>query len=1162
MKFKSLQLHRYGLFETRDLNLADTHGLVVIYGPNEAGKSTLLAAVSDFLFGIHERSPHGQRFGYDQMRVSAQIELADGSVHALRRLKARGARALTDESGKPTDDGSLAASLGGMRREKYEALFGLNHASLRTGGENLLAADGDIGRLIVEAGGGLRSLVARLAALDAEASALFATRKSSERAFYKGLDAFTAAERVVKTGTLTFEACRTAERDVAARKASLETLRQRRKETTSELLSLQRSVRVAPVIRELSQCSSQLNDLADVLSIDREFAARATKAIEDHESASLASTTCAETAAELLQKRDSVAVEAALISKEAAIRDISNKASHVSRERADRRKREMELQTSKSKLANLRRAIEADESDDLKVNSPEARMVARVQEVAAIMLELTPQLKHNLTQIKDLRTALSEGKILQEMRAEEGVDKPLAIREADFDRLPSLTAELGRRRKDLASRKARLLAECLAVGASDVQSVRDLLWPSPSEIEQELRDRKELVRETQLVATEQRGLASKISKTKQILERTQKDGDLPTPSAIASAREARDGSWTKIRRLFLEPGEASWIEVNPEARDLEATTFETAKMLADNLADRKGDEAQRIADAQRARADLDEYLIEANALFEATTELNARQIMGRNNWLKNWPDAADHSEQLEPFRTLVERRLAALKAADESDERFEQFEVLEAEELAAQRALATAEHQLGIKDQDESTLEQRIANVACRIAEHLEAHTDYRSVAANLKAQAIELKQLETLYKSRESEKNTFDTEWASLMPKIGIGADSSPQLATQVATAWAAADGVFDAISQTQRRLDRMDEDERELQDLVVSLGVEVGLTLPSDVLSAADMLAERWEATKANADKQAQLTHQFEAAQTQAEKAHGTLKVAILALEVCCVEANCTINKLPSIIERCRQANSLRDRVSTLTESLSAASDDVRLVDLEDAINSRSIDELQVAEMEIESEAVAIAEELEAAVRALQEAEQIYASMVSVNTTSAAIADREAAAADLGRIAQRYVELVLVRNILEAAIERVRSEQQDPLVMRAAELFALCTRGEFTGIETDVDDKGSPIVLGRRIDDTTVRVGTMSDGTRDQLYLSFRLASIEHYAKATEPLPFIADDILVHFDDSRSVATLNLLAEFGQKTQVILFTHHESVLSAAKKLADDGLASVIELH
>ena len=35
------------------------------------------------------------------------------------------------------------------------------------------------------------------------------------------------------------------------------------------------------------------------------------------------------------------------------------------------------------------------------------------------------------------------------------------------------------------------------------------------------------------------------------------------------------------------------------------------------------------------------------------------------------------------------------------------------------------------------------------------------------------------------------------------------------------------------------------------------------------------------------------------------------------------------------------------------------------------------------------------------------------------------------------------------------------------------------------------------------------MSDGTRDQLYLSLRLAFIENYCTNEEPLPFIADDI-----------------------------------------------------
>ena len=88
------------------------------------------------------------------------------------------------------------------------------------------------------------------------------------------------------------------------------------------------------------------------------------------------------------------------------------------------------------------------------------------------------------------------------------------------------------------------------------------------------------------------------------------------------------------------------------------------------------------------------------------------------------------------------------------------------------------------------------------------------------------------------------------------------------------------------------------------------------------------------------------------------------------------------------------------------------------------------------------------------------------------------------------------------------------------------------------------------------------MSDGTRDQLFLAFRLASIEHYAENAEPIPLIADDILVHFDDDRGRATLELLAEIGSATQVLLFTHHEAVVAAANKLITDGHASVVDLR
>jgi uncharacterized protein YhaN len=76
------------------------------------------------------------------------------------------------------------------------------------------------------------------------------------------------------------------------------------------------------------------------------------------------------------------------------------------------------------------------------------------------------------------------------------------------------------------------------------------------------------------------------------------------------------------------------------------------------------------------------------------------------------------------------------------------------------------------------------------------------------------------------------------------------------------------------------------------------------------------------------------------------------------------------------------------------------------------------------------------------------------------------------------------------------------------------------------------------------------MSSGTRDQLYLALRLASLEKYMESAEPMPFIVDDILVHFDDERSRATLGVLAELARKTQIILFTHHRRLVEQAQAL------------
>ena len=85
------------------------------------------------------------------------------------------------------------------------------------------------------------------------------------------------------------------------------------------------------------------------------------------------------------------------------------------------------------------------------------------------------------------------------------------------------------------------------------------------------------------------------------------------------------------------------------------------------------------------------------------------------------------------------------------------------------------------------------------------------------------------------------------------------------------------------------------------------------------------------------------------------------------------------------------------------------------------------------------------------------------------------------------------------------------------------------------------------------------MTRDRRNPVYLALRLASLHERLAEDEPMPFIVDDILVNFDDRRSRAALEALAELAEKNQVILFTHHQKIVDQAEKLES---ATEIVIH
>jgi uncharacterized protein YhaN len=91
VKFARLYLKAFGPFRDRVIELPTGAGnnLHVIFGPNEAGKSTILRAVTGFLFGIPERTGDAFLHDYNALRVGATLLLPDGRRSSAMRVRPR-----------------------------------------------------------------------------------------------------------------------------------------------------------------------------------------------------------------------------------------------------------------------------------------------------------------------------------------------------------------------------------------------------------------------------------------------------------------------------------------------------------------------------------------------------------------------------------------------------------------------------------------------------------------------------------------------------------------------------------------------------------------------------------------------------------------------------------------------------------------------------------------------------------------------------------------------------------------------------------------------------------------------------------------------------------------------------------------------------------------
>lgn len=181
MRLRRLDLTRYGKFTDRRIDFGErVNGqpdLHIIYGPNEAGKSTAFAAFLDLLFGIGSQSPFNFLHPYPTMRIGAALDIG-AETREFARLK-RSQNSLVDGHDRSVPEAAIRGELGGIERDAYRTMFSLDDETLEKGGESILASKGDLGQLLFSASAGLSHLSDRLVDLTADADSFYKYRARS-----------------------------------------------------------------------------------------------------------------------------------------------------------------------------------------------------------------------------------------------------------------------------------------------------------------------------------------------------------------------------------------------------------------------------------------------------------------------------------------------------------------------------------------------------------------------------------------------------------------------------------------------------------------------------------------------------------------------------------------------------------------------------------------------------------------------------------------------------------------------------------------------------------------------------------------------------------------------------------------------------------------------
>ncbi len=1153
MRLTSVTLNRYGNYEAERISFSPAQGTVnVLLAPNSAGKSVLRNAFADLLYGIHNQTPMGFRYGYTAMRVTADFIRPDGSRATFNRRKTRG-NIVTDSDDAALDAGFLHGILGGRDRRLLERLFVLDTEGLRRGAADLLESGGDIASALLAAAGGIRQARALKQTLERKRDELAPERRVAARPFYQALDQFLDARRRTTAATLRPDAWYRQEQE---RTELEDRVRAQNAAADAALAEIARLGRVRHVRRWLAQRSELLAWLEANPDAPR-LGPETRRALEDarldiatrEEAARLAQETFE--AAE--RDQDDVIVNAELLACAEQIKALVDAAGGARTARADLPGRQTEHELTLARLRDLLRQLGSSlpperAAEALPRRTLLARTRQRIKEHAELRVAVEaapPRIAARTADLADCERKLADLPVAPDLRTLEATLEE--IRSNGNPAARRLEAETV-----LAESEAALAAVLARVpGWSGTAEALVALTPPGIDVWRRL-DTDLSAKRSELAAQHAR-LDDDIVKKEQAqahLEALTHGGTVSDDAALAKARSHRDAGWQLIYRHAFSDAPPTPEEVSAFAGEKELPlAFHDAITNADTIADRRATDSELLGRIEAARQAAAAAVNQMHVTGERKRLADEALKQIRHTWARlcgasgQELDAALSDVQAflnarEQVIDAMRRRGVAVHAWTSLQSRHEQWT----------KALATA---LG-EPSDELPV---LLGLADRTLADARQQHQARTELETLRSRADKELRDSIVAQSTANERlAAWQERWRTLLIELGRPETEEPaetetvlQIFSEIEKELPKATSLSERVVGMTAVIDRFTTSVSELRRTLP------GLTDAADPFDAVRELDRKLDIERAHDQRHRMLRDTLAKAREECDTAtHAATASRAKLHAVLSVIGAETIEAAVQRLGLSDERASFEAKRDEAEAELRAAGDGLSIDALmEEAAHHPPDDDVArigAARLAHKEANDAAQRAVEAASRARQNMEQI----VHETNVNAAAADQQAAIASLSRTLDEALLYHTASLLLARALDVVEQSGGSAMLRRLSAIFQSLTHGLYSHVvsEPDDNDKSELVMIQRDFPDERQHIDQLSEGTRDQLFLALRVAAIEDHLRTAEPLPFIGDDILQTFDDDRALSALRVLTELSARTQVIVLTHHRHILDLAAQL------------